>query len=979
MKKLLLALALLAAFALPAYAQLASGNVYGIVADESQAAMPGATVTLKGPDATRTTTTGSDGRFRFVNVSPGMYELTVALTGFTTVRRENVTVATGQNVDIDIGLKVASVEETITVEAVSPVIDTKKQGTSTVFTQDELAKIPNSRDPWALLRTVPGVVMDRVNVAGNESGQQSAFRAKGALGADAVWNLDGVNITDMAAIGASPTYFDYDAFEEIQISTSGNDIRQPTGGVGLNFVTKRGTNSFHGTLRGYFTHEDLGSSNVPDELASPAPNYVAAGVRPVTAESSNHNKQISDYGFDIGGPIVRDKLWFWGSFGKQDIRLVRATPTTAPLIDKTLLKDYNAKLNWQATKSDMLSVLWFFGAKEKFGRGTGACAGCVEPKTATWDQGDAPPEGWPSGLWKIENNHIFNPSLYMNAKYAYYATGFQLAPNGGLDGQSGISPLTGQTYGTTRLSKNVRPQHMANIDGNWFASGMGGGHEFKFGVGYRWTQATTQTLWPGDQVVGWENSATDFRARINREGLGIDQAIYWSAYIGDTYTRDRLTLNLGVRYDRQGGKAVAADVQGNGAFPNLVPGISFAGYDAPFTFSDFSPRVGLTYALDSGRKTLLRASYGRYVTQLATGVVGYMNPSGGQGWAEYRWTDLNGDHFAQPGEVNTSQFLASGGGFNPANPTAVSSANRIDPDLQAPRTNEIVAGIDRELFPNFAVSVSYTYRKLNRFYNQHRIGMTPADYIAQAPTTGTLPDGTPYSVVTYIPNPTLVAAGNSGRFLTNADDYHQKFSGIEFSATKRLSNRWMFRLAASYNDHTEHWDGAPYAIDEDRDGVAAGNPTPLDVDPGRQGGQVAARSAGSGTGDVFINAKWAMNANAMYQLPWNMEIAANLFGKQGTPFPVFRTIALGLDGSQRVLISPSLDDQRYDNLWNLDVRLAKNFKFGRTGAVVTADLFNALNSNTELLRNRNVTSTQFMLLTDNLSPRILRLGMRLTF
>jgi hypothetical protein len=632
----------------------------------------------------------------------------------------------------------------------------------------------------------------------------------------------------------------------------------------------------------------------------------------------------------------------------------------------------------------MISLLWFNGAKLKFNRapgGGGICAGCVEPASATWNQGNAAPEGWPEGLWKIEANHIFNPSLFMNAKYAYYGTGFQLAPVGGLEGQHGASPLTGQTYGTTQLSRNVRPQHIANLDGNLFRTGMGGGHEFKFGVGYRWTEATTQTLWPGDQVVGIENSLTNFRARVNREGLGINQAKYISGYLGDTFTRDRLTLNLGLRYDHQTGKAVAADVQGNGAFPNVVPGISFAGYDAPFTWKDVSPRLGVTFALDEARQTLVRASYGRYVTQLATGEVGYMNPSGGQGWAEYPWVDTNGDHFAQPGEVNVvGAPLAVGGGFNPLNPTGVTSANQIDADLEAPRTSEIVAGIDRELFPNFAVSVSYTRRTLDRFTYRPRIGMTPADYIAQAPTTGTLPDGTTYSVITYIPNQTLVNAGNNGRFLTNADDYHQLYNGIEFSAVKRLSNKWMFRFGGSYNDHTEHFDGTPYVVDEDGTaGIAVGNPTPLDVDPARDGGQVGARAAGSGTGDVFINAKWAINANAMYQLPWSMEVAANLFGKQGTPFPIFRNLALGADSTQRVLISPSLDDERYANLWNLDVRLAKNLRFGRGGAVITADLFNALNSNTELLRQRNVTSTQFRLLTDNLSPRILRLGLRLNF
>src|SRR5688572_10784952 len=393
MRKLLLALVILFAAAAPAVAQIAGGTVQGSVTDESGAALPGVAVTLTGPDVSQTTTSGSDGRFRFVNLPPGSYEITSAMAGFSTVKRANVVVAVGSNVDIDVSLKVATVEETILVTAESPVIDTKKTGTATTFSQDELSKIPNSRDPWALLRTVPGVVMDRVNVAGNESGQQSSFRAKGALGNDSVWNLDGVNITDMAAIGASPTYFDYDAFQEIQISTSGNDIRQPTGGVGLNFVTKRGTNQLHGTLRGYFTHEDLGFSNVPGELASPAANYLTAGVRPVTADTANHNKQISDYGFDLGGPILKDRLWFWGSYGKQDIRLVRATPTTLPLIDKTILEDINVKLNWQATKSDMVSLLWFNGAKLKYNRAPGNCAGCVEPSSATWNQGNAAPEG----------------------------------------------------------------------------------------------------------------------------------------------------------------------------------------------------------------------------------------------------------------------------------------------------------------------------------------------------------------------------------------------------------------------------------------------------------------------------------------------------------------------------------------------------------------------------------------------------------
>ena len=130
-------------------------------------------------------------------------------------------------------------------------------GTATNFTTDELTKIPTSRDPFALMRSVPGVLVDRVNIGGNETGQQSNFASKGTRPQDASWTMDGIEITDMAATGASPTYFNFDNFEEIQVSTAGNDIKSRTGGMGLNLVVKRGTNQFSGSVRGYFDNDAM--------------------------------------------------------------------------------------------------------------------------------------------------------------------------------------------------------------------------------------------------------------------------------------------------------------------------------------------------------------------------------------------------------------------------------------------------------------------------------------------------------------------------------------------------------------------------------------------------------------------------------------------------------------------------------------------------------------------------------------------------
>lgn len=950
----------LAATATVALAQLQSGNISGTVKDEQGGVLPGVAVTLTGSGAPLTFTTETDGQFRFLNLPPGTYKLTAILQGFGTVIREEIVVSVGQNVDLPIGLKVARVQESVTVTGASPVVDAKQMGTSTNFTQAELSRIPTSRDPWALLRTVPGVTLDRVNVGGNETGQQATFVGKGARRDDAVWTMDGVPITDMATNGASPTYFDFDAFDEIQISTGSNDIRQATGGLGLNMVVKRGTNQLRGTARGYFLNEGLESSNLPAEL-------VARGRTPATAD---HNQQITEGGIDVGGPIVREKLFFWGSYANQDIRLYRLSANGT---DRTILKTYNVKINYQASQNDSINFLFFNGDKIKNGRAPGNAL--FEPTSARWDQGNYYTENPLHGLWKIEENRVFGSNLFVTGKYAYYNTGFTLASIGSLSEQAGISPLLGQSFGSTNALYFLRPQHTVNIDANHFRQLGNSGHNFKFGFGWRRTDAFARTIWPGNKVVAREESATDFRARVYREGAGTNRSLYYDFYFGDTITMGRLTVDLGLRYDRQWGHALASATAANDAFPTLVPGINFTGYEAPFYWNDVTPRVGMTYALDASNKTIFRASFSRNASQLSGigGNIGYANPSSNVGFADYRWVDLNGDHLAQLNEVRTDQFISSGGGFNRLNPTAVTSANRIDPNLTAPIGNGVVIGLDRELMPNFAVQLNYTWSKGTNLTWTPFIGLTAADYAAGTPLTGTLRDGTAYNIPTFIPNQAKVDAVGSGRFLTNYPGYANKFNGFEVSVNKRMSNKWQMRLAAAWNNATEVYDMNPAQ-------GSTGQLTRTDTDTLISGGQSAPRSAGSGSGDVFVNQRWNFNVNGAYQLPWGMEAAGNLFGKQGTPLPIFRNAALGRDGSVRVMLTPELDTLRFANLWNLDLSVSKNIRFGSRGSLrLIADLFNTLNSNTEITRERNLGSTNYGVLGSNLSPRVLRFGVRLNF
>ena len=947
-----------------AKAQVQGGSISGTISDEQGGVLPGVLVTAQGVDAALTTSSDSSGEYRFLNLAPGSYKMTAALSGFTTLVRDDVIVSVGRNVDHSMRLRIAAVAETVTVSGESPIVDAQPSGTAINFTQDELTHIPTSRDPNALLRTVPGVLVDRVNIAGNETGQAANFVSKATRPQDQVWTMDGINITDMAST-STPTYYNHDNFEEIQVSTAGQDIRQPTGGLGINLIIKRGTNQHRGNVRGYFSHEKMESDNVPDQLR-------ATGT---TKATSDHNKQISDYGFEVGGPIVRDQAWFYASYALQDIQHVRRA---GGLVDRTTLKNPNLKVNWRATASDMVSFLYFNGFKIKDGRSPNTAGITTDAPTATFRQDNAYTDNPFHGLWKIANDRAIGSSLFVSGKLAYFNTGFGLVPKGGLDMQAGRSFATATSYWSYSQSLNIRPQTTVNIDANAFLPGMGMSHRVQFGFGFRRVNATSNTVWPGNMILAFEVDASDRRAFVFREGSGGNQASYLDFYVGDTIARGRTTIDLGLRYDRQWGRALPSSTRGNVAFPTVVPGIDFAGYDAPFTWSDFSPRAGLTYVLDESRKTIARVTYSKFAGQLATGVVGIENPTSVTGFVAYRWSDLNGDHFAQADEVDlTRQVGSPGGGFDPANPTAVTSANQVDPDLKAPITRSFVAGVERELMPALAARVAYTYSRTSKLFGNlgsnitPRRAVTPADYAPGSGFTGTLPDGTPYSVATYIPSAAKIAAGPAGFLTTTIPDFYTDYQGIEVGFVKRLSNRWMGQAHITWNNAREHFTSAAGMYDTN------GNPTPTPAEPLKNGGQFAPQ-----VGNVFLNSKWMLNVNAMYQAPYGLELSGNLFARQGYPFPLFRqgsAAALGADASLAVLVTPAIDYFRYPNLWNTDVRVARSFSADRVTVRLIGDVFNAFNANTTLVKGNNITATNLNVITQNLSPRIARLGVVVGF
>jgi hypothetical protein len=958
MRRLGLALALLLSAVPAAWAQISAGGIYGKITDESGAVMPGATVTLKGENIRpATTVSGSQGEFRFLNLDPGAYAVTVNLVGFANVTR-NVNVSVGVNVDLPFSLKVATVEESITVTAETPVVEAKKFGTGTTMNRDELNKIPNSRDPWAFMRNVPGVQVDRVNQAGSESGQQSGFIGKGSPATDAMWVLDGVVITDPAAVGASPTYFDFDAFDEVAITTGGADVRVATGGVGINLVTKRGTNAFHGGVSGFFAHDDLEFGNLPSELEG--------DPRLRGSDKADHADQLAEYGAEIGGPIVKDRLWFWGSYGKQDLRIVRLNQNK----DKTVLKDYNAKVNLQVSSKNMFSAYWFLGEKIKIGRANALGLG-TETAAHTRDQGGAYTEGgFPKGFLKIEDNHVFSPSFMLNIKAAHYDSGFNLAPQGGRDGDEGFQQVTSVAYGSGDYYQSVRPQDTLNIDASYFR----GNHEFRFGFGYRKASTTSTTAPSGGGVQARTETARGTIARIRRASVSAFEGSYTSLYAQDTFTSGRLTVQAGLRWDLQKASNKASTAPGNPLFPDVFPDLVYDGSGSTIDWSDISPRVGFTYALNESRKTLLRGNFSIFTQQLAMPDVTAVSPLGGVGRIDYRWNDLDGNGFVNSrAEVN----LAAGSLGVPVN-AELSTVNAIDDDYKAPRDMEFLAGLEHELAPNLAVGATYTFRRTTNTPYSPYIGLNNTDWVACEGVSG---NG--YSVPCLDIGPTNAAAldaASGGRIATNREGYSRRYSGLELTAVKRLSNRWMGRVGFGYNSWTEHFDGTagiqnPLPALYDDYGYSAWGSTIL-TDAKKSGGQVGYYSSGSGT-IYWMPSKWQLSANALYQIGSGFEVAGNLYSRQGYIRPVNLTVDNTFGDT---LMAIDNGDLRLPNVWNVDLRLAWNGKLGGSSTIgFSADVFNVFNSNTVLRQVDAADSSAFNRIDQILNPMLIRFGARLSF
>jgi len=941
MRRFLWAGLLMVLCAAVAVAQTTTGSIYGTVKTADGLVIQDVKITLSaGHIATLETTSGARGSFRFGELPIGEYTLTFEKGGYQTNVLEGVMVRLGASSRVDIVMEASAAEEIITITGETAVVDLKKTGTATNLSQDYLANIPSARDPWVILDQVAGLMTDRVNVGGSESGQQSNFVSKGDNGNNVMWNVDGVIITDMASM-SSPGYYDFDSFEEMQVTTSGADASIQTAGVSLNFITKQGSDTFHGQGSVYYTGESLQGSNIPADLE-------ALGYK------GNQIDSIKDYGFDVGGPIWKGNIWFWGAYRMQDITLLTITGTK----DATELKNYNLKFTGQAGDRNRWTFFYTRGEKIKDGRG----AAWNRPPETTHDQSG------PTDVYKIEDTFLATDNLILSGKFAYMDSMFQLIPKGG-DAIPTYDYATDMYGGSLWYYDTTRPQYQLTVTGeNYVEQAFGGSHEIKAGFEYRLTPVTSlsgygadmlQALWNGDPVEVWLVGNADSRYR----------GVRTSFYLMDIFNRDRFTFNIGLRYDRQWGNNTSSVGPANPVIPDLIPDLDYPGDSAQFHWNDIVPRLGMTYDLFGDGKTILRANFSMYADQLGSWVLTYTNPLV---WREidYDWTDLNGDGYPQRSELGDILWWTGLNPFGGGDP--LDNGTRFSSDLEAPITTEFLVGGEREILPNLSLSGTYVYRRYSNAWWQDNddgrddnAGTLPDDAWLSNPWVfaGTINQGG-YSVDYY--EPSVDPSGTST--VQQRPDYYRVYQGIEITAVKRLSDKWMASASFSWGDTKQHYDSAAAYMDPS--GIENLN-----------GHSYAPQTGGSGKSAIFINSRWALKTSALYQFPYDINVSGYFSLREGFAFPIrVRSGYRAHNAGRAYAYVEPLGSNHLPSLAMADLRVEKVFRlqdYGRLSLIL--DVFNVLNTNTTLGKNRNAWQSTFNQVTEIVNPRIFRFGVRYQF
>ena len=950
----LLAVALAAVTASSAFAQgggaSSTGTIQGRVTDAQGAVLPGVTVTATSPAAlgAQTAVTSETGNYRFPALPPGTWTVTYELAGFNTVRREGITLSLGFTANLNIELALATLQETVTVTGESPVIDTSATRIQQNFKVEQLQSIPNGRDMWSLLAVTPSVQMTRIDVGGNRAGTQTGYSAYGMTGQVRVL-IEGINTTE--GTGGAGFYFDYSSLEEVFLGTTGQTAEMPNPGVQSQFIAKSGGNTFSGEYYLDWYNNSIQGSNLPDNYTTPVASG-GFGFR----DGANEIDKYYDTAINVGGPIKKDKIWWFGTYRTQKNAVAQPLFT----FDKTFdTKLWNAvvKGTYQVNQNNKIIGYYQWGQKTQPNRLPNA------GYTYT-DEGQTNKQDSGSWVYKAEWNGTVSDKLYLEARFGDFGYYFPLLSNG-TDSfwLRDTGALTLQ--GSEQRWQLDRDRKQYNLASTYFIDTAGmGTHTFKGGVevlrergweGYeqRWGTSNTELLFANgvssSVSFGFPTAAGAVGSLSAHDDLtSISGLNVFGAFINDTWSWGKFTMNLGVRYDNYQGYLPEQTQLGSTNGPFTVPTQDFQKTDQ-YTWQSFAPRVGLIYDFSGEGRSVLKANYGLFWHNPGVGLGGDANPNIANKFVTYNWTDTNGDRRFQLGEQ----------GAQTANQTAGSIF--LNPDIKQPFTHEFGLFFEQQITDTLGARVGYVYKTEddltgttfpNRPLSAYSV---PFNFVDRGPDN-VLGNGDDKNVTLFgIPTANLSQFPLT-QVVDNVPGRKARYNTVEASINKRFSNRWSGQLGGGYtmqNDFPET--------------VANSYPRNANL-PGLED-----------------RTFWNLKATASYDGPWGIRISPVIRHQSGSNYA--RTIAVPANGGlaasagitfpASTIYAESADSRREPNIWVFDTRLERTFNItDRVRFRGFLDFFNMTNSYSSETINRS-TGAAFLRPTAILAPFTTRLGFRL--
>jgi len=915
-----------------------TGTIQGRAVDASGAILPGVTVTAVSPSmiGAQTQVTNENGTYRFPAVPPGVYSLTFELAGFSTVKRDGVSISLGFTANVNAELALATLQETVTVSGASPVIDTTATRVQQNFKLDQLDSIPNGRDMWALLAATPGVVMSRIDVGGNRAGTQTGYTAYGLNGQVRV-SVEGINTTE--GTGGAGFYFDYGSFEEVFLGVAGQGAEAATPGVQSQFLGKSGGNRFAGEVYSDFYNNSFQDSNLTSEHIN------TFGLR----EGSNEVQRYYDFNVNLGGPIKKDKIWFHTAWRKQ------FNSVEQPLFNfdsdfDTWNTNPSIKTTYQINQRNKLIGYYQWNMKVQPNR--------LPLGTYTYDsEGPTSRQESPSWVWKGEWNGTVSDKLYLEARYGDF--GYYDARLANSDEQyfwrdSGRLILTG----AHAQSQNDRDRKQLTGAATYFLDTKRGSHTFKLGG-----EMYLESQWGGRmQNVGgniehiYSNGASSqvifgvptalsvsgLKASDDGDLLVVNKLDQQDAFINDTWTMGRVTLNIGARWDRYRGWMPEQRQLAYTNGPVSVPEQVFSERSF-YTWNSFGPRIGAIYDIAGDGKTVIKASYGLFWHNPGPGVSADANPNQNNKSVTYNWNDLNGDRRFQLGEQGA------------VTNTTLSGSIQLDPNITQPFSHDVSFYVERQVAASLGARVGFVYKSEDDLIAQYVPGRPISAYTVPFSFVDIGADGRANTgderTLTLLGVPSALASNFP---LTNVVQNTPRFSRyktVEASLAKRMGNRWSAQAGGSYTWAHDF----PGAYPNDPNGN-------FDQDTSR----------------------WDFKLSGTYEAPLKIRVSPLLRHQAGANFA--RTISVGSAAATAAgaIYSGTIDaeprnSRRHDNITVFDVRAERSFSLGGTVRLrAMLDLFNITNSNA--VETRTVaTGTSFLRPTAILAPRTARVGVRFQF